>query len=75
MSSDRALPEAERHHRLMNVLASLLANAQFVESTFEGSSPDAPLLPDAPAATRGDALTAIRHVVEAAHTLTSLLKK
>jgi hypothetical protein len=59
----------------MNVLAALLANAQLLESAFEGESPDTPLLAGQPPESREQALIAVRHVVETSHELVALLKK
>lgn len=75
MSGDPPNPAAEQYHRVMNTLAALLANAQFLEATFERESPDAPLLADHSAAVRKDVLISLRHIVESSHALTSLLKR
>lgn len=64
---------AERRHTLANIVAALLANAQFLESMFETSSPEEPLLGDATPEIRRDALIALRHIVESTHALADLV--
>lgn len=73
--SDDLDPAVERKHRLMNTLAALLANAQFLESTFDGESGDTPLLAGESPAVRRDVLLSLRHIVESTHELTTLLKR
>lgn len=72
MSSE---PNDEHVHRVNNVLAALLANAQLLEATFADETPDEPLLADHPRETRENALIAVRHVVESSLALVALMKR
>ena len=73
--SDELDPAAEHSHRVMNTLAALLANAQYIETTFEGESGDAPLLAAETPAVRRDVLLSLRHIIQSTHELTTLLKR
>ena len=72
MSSE---PNDEHQHRVMNVLAALMANAQLLESAFASETADGPLLASEPREMREQALIAVRNVVQSSHALAGMLKR
>ena len=66
-------PDREHQHDVRNALAALLANAQLLESTFAGESPESPFLAEESRESREQALITVRNVVEASDRLAALL--